>query len=164
MKRILSTISLGLLGALFALLMQAAIVRFIDHSMHQFESGSDEAGEPYLKNLLIGVPLFAAIWGWAGYVLSENRRKGILMIGGIFVGALVCFGLPGRHGPLADIFNFSGSTAGLVVWAIVSWLFAFAARSLDRRHGLPSQKNRTHNPIPLNDLQPHLPKQTRLKI
>lgn len=127
MKRILFIVGFGLLGFVFVFLVQSAVVNLIDHATHQYESGSDERGEHELKTLFIGGPLFIAIWAWIGNVFSHDWRKGIAMASAVVLAAIICFGVPGLHGPLATIFNFSGNSFGVVAWGLVSAVLSFVS-------------------------------------
>jgi energy-coupling factor transporter transmembrane protein EcfT len=131
-RRALFIFGFGLLGIIFVFFVQAMVVEFLDHDLHQYESGSDERGERELKALFLGGPLFFAIWGWIGNASSRNGRRGIVMVGGVVLATLICFGVPGLHGPFARIFDYSGNSAGLVAWSLVAASFALL---LDRMIG-----------------------------
>jgi hypothetical protein len=140
MKRILFMIGFGFLGLVFVFLVQNAVVNVIDHGLHQYESGSDERGEHELKTLFLGGPLFIAIWAWIGNASYKNWPRGMAMASAVFLAALICFGIPGLHGPLASIFNFSGNSLGLAAWALVSATLAFVSGQIFRT---PTNKTRS---------------------
>ena len=127
MKRIIFMVGFGFLGLVFVFLVQTAVVDLIDHGAHQYESGSDERGEHELKTLFLGGPLFIAIWASIGNALSKNWRRGTAMAGAVILAALICFGVPGLHGPLATIFNFSGNSLRLAAWGLLSATLSFIA-------------------------------------
>lgn len=127
MKRIVFIAGFGLLGLAFVFLVQTAVVDFVDHGVHQYELGSDERGEHELKTLFLGGPLFIAIWAWIGNALFKDWRRGLAMAGAVVLASLLCFGVPGLHGPLATIFNFSGNSLGVAAWGLVSAALAFGS-------------------------------------
>ena len=132
MKRIIFIAGFGLLGLVFVFLVQTAVVDFVDHGVHQYEIGSDERGEHELKTLFLGGPLFIAIWAWIGNALFKDWRKGMAMAAAVVLASLFCFGVPGLHGPLATIFNFSGNSLGVAAWGVLSAALSFVAGRIFR--------------------------------
>lgn len=133
MKRTILIAACGLLGILFVFLVEGAVESLFYHGGQQYEAGSDERGEHQLKALLIGGPLFLAIGAWVGNTLIGNKKRAAWMAVGILLATLLCFGVPGLHGPGAAIFSYSGSSVGLVGWAAGSACMAWLLQRVTQR-------------------------------